>query len=369
MTPRDYYEVLGVERDADAKTIKNAFRKLALKYHPDRNPDDPQAEAKFKELAEAYAVLSDAEKRAQYDAGGHAGLSGFSPEDLFGGLNFEDLLGGFGGSGGIGLGGGGLFDRFFGGQVRRGDPTQGKDLRVSVGVPLERILKGGEETVRVARPKTCGDCAGVGAKKGTEPRACADCHGSGRKVSARTEGHTHFQQVTVCPACRGQGKFIDDPCPTCSARGQVRVEESIQVKIPAGAPDGLKLRIPGHGLPPDGGGGTPGDLYVVIGTLPDPRFERRGADLWRAEVVDVVDAVLGKKLEVPTPDGSATVTLPPGTQPDSLLRLRGQGLPRFRGQGRGDLYIQVHVELPDELPDEERALYEQLRALREGRAE
>lgn len=362
---RDYYEVLGVGRDADAQAIKEAFRKLALKYHPDRSPDDPDAEAKFKEVAEAYAVLSDADKRARYDAGGHAGLEGFSAEDLFGGVDFESLLGGLGGfgGGGIGLGGGGLFDRFFGGGVRRRDPRVGADLRVEVGVSLARVLSGGSETVRVERPTACTACGGSGAEPGTEPTRCDVCQGSGREVESRVEGQTHFQQITPCSACRGRGEWIETPCPTCHGRGQTAIAESIEVKVPVGAPDGLKLRVPGHGMPADAPDGSPGDLYVVVRTLPDERFERRGADLWRAEMVDVVDAVLGRKLEVPTPDGAATVTLPAGTQPDRLLRLRGQGLPRFRAPGRGDLYVRIHLEVPVELSDPERALYEQLREL------
>jgi molecular chaperone DnaJ len=370
---RDYYEVLGVPRDADAKAIKDAFRKLALQYHPDRNKA-PDAEARFKEIAAAYAILSDPKKRAQYDSRGFAGVAGFSPEDLFATINFGDIFGdagdlGFGFDlGGMGGGlGGGLFERLF--RPGRRGPARGEDLEVHLVVPLARIAHGGEETVRFARRVSCPACAGSGAKAGTQPRPCPTCGGSGRQVITRDEkkeqGSVRFQQITVCPACGGQGSFIDHPCPQCHGSGQVEKEESLKVHIPVGVDEATALRVPGHGMPSTAAGSPPGDLYVVVRSARDPRFERHGADLWRRETLSVVDAVLGTRRRVPTLDGEVEVTIPPGTQPEEILRLRGKGLPRFEGGGQGDLNIRVQVEIPEHPTAEERALYEQLRALGE----
>ena len=364
MTQRDYYEVLGVARDADQKAIKDAFRTLAMKYHPDRNKA-PDAEEKFKEIAEAYAVLSDPKKRAQYDTGGFAGVADFSAEDLFGGIDFGDIFGDMG----FGFGGGSVFDRFF--RQQRAGPATGQDLEVRLVVPLERINKGGEETVRYARTVSCPTCAGSGAKPGTEPRQCESCGGSGRKVVTRDEkrdkASVRFQQVSICPNCQGRGIFIDHPCPECHGQGQVEKEESLKVHIPAGIEEGTSLRIKAHGLPSNESGGSPGDLFVTVYSAPDPRFERSGADLWRREVLEVVDAVLGTRLKVPTLEGKVDVRVPAGTQPDEVLRLRGKGLPEFGGGGRGDLNIRIQVNIPESPSTEERALYEQLRALGQAR--
>jgi molecular chaperone DnaJ len=356
-TSRDYYEVLGVARDATGKQIKDAFRELALKYHPDRNKE-PGAEERFKEIAEAYAVLSDPEKRRAYDTGGLSGVD-FSAEDLFGGIDFEDLLGGFG-LGGLGGFGGG----FFGGFGRRSGPRRGADLRVRVFVPLETIASGGEEKVQVGQPMQCPECAGARAKPGTSPRSCDACKGSGQHVERSTKGNVVFQNIATCAACGGRGSFIDHPCPRCRGRGEVDREETLTVKIPVGTEEGMTLRVPGKGLP--GAKGAPtGDLLVVVRSKRDPRFVRRGADLLRAEVVDVVDAVLGAERKVPTLEGSVDVTIPPATQPDSLLRLRGKGLPRFGGGERGDLYVQLDVRVPEKLTRKERELFKKLRALRD----
>lgn len=360
-TRRDYYEVLGVARDADAKAIKDAFRKLALKYHPDRNKE-AGAEERFKEIAEAYAVLSDPKKRADYDAGGFSGIAGMRPEDLFGGIDFDDLFGGLGFDFG-----GGIFDRFFGGRSARGrtaGPPRGENLEALLRIPLERVVQGGDAPVRVVRSAQCPDCHGSGAKAGTAPRSCEVCHGSGREVKSGREGGVVFQRVTLCPACQGRGSFIDQPCPACQGRGQVERSETITVTVPVGVEEGMVLRIPGHGMAAPLAGGTPGDLFVVVHTLPDARFERDGADLWRAESLPLADAVLGAELSVPTLDGSAKVTVPPGTQPDTVLRLRGKGLPHFGGRQRGDLLLRLRVAVPERLSAAERRLWEQLRALR-----
>jgi molecular chaperone DnaJ len=361
---RDYYEVLGVARDANQKAIKDAFRQLALKYHPDRNKE-PGAEERFKEIAEAYAVLNDPQKRAAYDAGGHAGVAGYSPEDLFGHINLQDIFGAdLFGDYGFGLGGS-LFDRMFG---RRAGPPRGADLEMVVEVPLERVLQGGSEAIRLARLAQCASCKGTGAKAGTQPRSCDKCKGSGKEVRRQGRGGVVVQQISACPACLGRGVVVDSPCPDCAGRGRAERTEALTVTIPAGIEDGTALRVVGHGQPSDDPAGQPGDLFVIVQTARDRRFARSGADLWREETVSVADAALGATLTVPTLEGKAAVKLPPGTQPDATLRLRGKGLPRFQGRGRGDLFIRIRVQVPEKLSREERELYERLRLLAEKSA-
>jgi molecular chaperone DnaJ len=286
-------------------------------------------------------------------------VEGFSAEDLFGGINFGDIFGDFGFDFG-----GGLFDRLFRHQ-RRG-PQRGPDIEVRLVVPLERIDQGGEETIRFHRPVTCSVCNGSGAQPGTAPKTCTACGGSGRKVISRQEKQgVHFQQVTTCPVCHGSGTVIEHPCNACGGRGRVDKDESLKVRIPAGIDEGMALRVAGHGFPSEGGG-PPGDLYVLVHSAPDARFERAGGDLWRVEEIDVVDAALGTQLTVPTLHGNVEVTIPPGTQPDAVLRLRGKGLPQF-GDGRGDLNLRIRVRVPEKVSAKERALYEQLRALHSRR--
>jgi molecular chaperone DnaJ len=354
---RDYYEVLGVPRAADAGAIKDAFRKLAMQYHPDRNKE-PGAEERFREIAEAYAVLSDAKKRVAYDAGGFAGIS---PGDLFAGADFESVFRDLG----FGFGEG-IFDRFFGG-ARRG-PRRGADIEVEAVVPLERIARGGEETVRYRRIAPCGACKGSGANPGTQPHACASCGGTGEKSASRREQGVYIRRLSTCPDCGGRGTIVDQPCAACAGAGEVVREESLVVKIPPGAEDGLALRVPGKGYASADPRAPAGDLLVVVRTAPDARFERRGADLWRLQEIAAADAVLGGEIKVPALDGAISVKVPPGTQPDSQLRLRGKGLPRFGARGRGDLYVQLAVRLPERLSAEERGLWEKLRALAAGRS-
>ncbi len=344
-------------READAKTIKDAFRKLALKYHPDRNKE-AGAEERFKEIAEAYAVLSDPKKRADYDSGGFGSLKGMRPEDIFGGIDFNDLFGGLGFDFG-----GGIFDRFFGGRRRAAGAARGDNIEAILHIPLERVASGGEEPVRVERLIQCPSCHGTGAKAGTSPRPCADCHGSGRQVNSSRDSGVTFQRVTTCPACAGRGSFIDEPCTECHGQGQIERAETLTAKVPVGVEEGMVLRIPGHGLAAHASNGQPGDLLVVVHSLPDGRFERDGADLWRSQELPLTDAVLGTELAVPTLAGDAKVSVPPGTQPDTILRLRGKGLPRFGG-GHGDLLLQLRVLVPEKLSGAERRLYEQLRELR-----
>ena len=354
----DYYECLGVPRNADAKTIKDAFRKLALQYHPDRNPS-PEAEERFKEIAEAYAVLSDPQKRAQYDAGGRVGVAGTSPEDFFRDIDFGDLFRGQGFD--FGLGGLGFAERFFGRRRRPAGPPRGENLEVDLEVPLEMVLTGGAREFIIKRPTTCQTCGGSGAKPGTQPRPCPLCNGTGQQVRSRREGNLTVQQISVCPSCRGQGTTIAEYCPICNGRGRVETGEELSINIPVGMEEGMVLRLAGRGYPSPAPMGMPGDLYVVVRTRPDPRFERRGINLWREEILEVPDAVLGTQLEVPTLEKSVSVSIPPGVQPESVLRLRGKGLPDFGGEYRGDLLLKLRVHVPERITPYQRDLYQQLR--------
>lgn len=360
ITQRDYYEVLGLTRDADQKAIKNAFRSLALKYHPDRNKA-PDAEEKFKEIAEAYGILSDPDKRARYDAAGFSGVAGFSAEDLFANIDFGDIFA----NAGFGMNfGSGLFGDLFG-RHRRG-PVGGQDLEVQLVVPLERVNSGGNETVRFTRQVSCPVCYGSGARPGTAPQTCTTCGGSGRKVITRDEpqakGHVHIKQITVCPDCHGSGTVIAKPCKQCHGRGQVEKQETLKLHIPRGIEEGTSLRVQGHGMAAEQPGAPAGDLFVVVRSARDARFERAGADLWRQEIISVVDAVLGTQIKVPTLEGEMDVTIPASCQPNEVLRLRAKGLPGFRGKRQGDLNLRIQVHIPEQLTSAERALYQQLRA-------
>ena len=357
---RDYYEVLGVKKDADQKEIKDTFRKLALKYHPDRNKE-PDAEEKFKEIAEAYAVLSDPKKRKEYDNRGFAGVSGFSQEDLFGGINFDDIFKGSGFDFDLGGFGGGLFGSFF----NRGSEyaSRGSDIRVEVYVPLKKIVTGGDEDIRISHLRTCPQCKGSGAAPGSEPRICKTCNGTGNMVNTRKEGNVAYQEIRTCPNCAGKGKFIDTPCQKCGGTGMIDEPEILSVKIPVGAEEGMVLRVPSHGRPSQSKEGNPGDLLVIVRTAYDERFKRAGADLWHSKGIEMIDAVLGTEIEVPTMEGMVTVTIPQGTQPNAVLRLGGKGLPHFGETKRGDLYLRLNVHIPESLSQEERELYTRLRKL------
>lgn len=282
------------------------------------------------------------------------------PEDLFGGIDFDNLFGGLGFDFG-----GGIFERFFGGRRHSTGPQRGENLEVLLRIPLERVVSGGEEQVRLERALQCPSCKGSGAKPGTAPRPCAACHGSGREVKSNRQGGVTFQRVSTCAACSGRGSFIDEPCGECHGHGQIEQTETLTVKVPVGAEEGMVLRIPGHGLASLVPNGPAGDLFVVVHTLPDPRFERDGDDLWRLQDLRLTDAVLGTELAVPSFDGTAKVKVkvPPGTQPDTVLRLRGKGVPHFGGERRGDLLLRLRVVVPEQLSADERRLYEQLRQM------
>jgi len=355
---RDYYEVLGVSRDADPQEMKKAYRKLAMEYHPDHNKE-PDAEDKFKELSEAYGVLSDPEKRSRYDRGGFAGLDGMSSEDIYSNINFGDIFGGGGG--------GSIFDDIFGfgrGGRRRG-PSRGSNVEVEIKVPLKRILTGGEETVVYNRFEACPSCEGSRAKAGTEPKKCAECDGAGQKVYTTHQQGMTFQQVAVCPACQGQGVFIEELCPDCDGRGSVERETKVEINVPPGIEEGMALRVPGHGnLSPDRGA-PPGDLIVVIGTEKDKRFKRKGEHLYRDIKLQIPDAVFGTKIDIPTLVGEVEVKIPAGTQPGTVMRLGNEGLPGFRSGRRGDIYLTIQVVIPKKPSKEEKKIFKQLQELHE----
>jgi len=306
-------------------------------------------------------VLSDPKKREEYDNRGFAGVSGFSQEDLFGGINFDEIFAGAGFGLDLGGFGGGIFDGFF----KRGPqgPSRGEDIRIQVVVPLQKIITGGEEEVRISHPRSCPSCKGTGAASGTEPRVCKSCNGTGNLISTRQEGNVSYQEIRPCPECGGRGKFIDTPCEKCSGTGMIDEPETLTVKIPVGAEEGMVLRIPAHGRPSPTPDGVAGDLLVIIRTAYDERFKRAGADLWHSKEIDLIDAVLGAQIEIPTLETPVTVTVPQGTQPNAVLRIGEKGLPHFAEMKRGDIYLRVNVHIPESLSEEERTLYTRLRKL------
>ena len=333
-----------------------------MKYHPDRNKA-PDAEARFKEIAAAYAVLSDPKKRSEYDNRGFAGVADISDQDLFGGINFDDIFGGLN----FDLGGSRPFDGLFGRHGQRKAPAiqRGGDIEASLTVSLDRVAQGGEETIRLSYPGTCPACHGTGGKEGAAPRTCAACQGSGRVTQSQRADAQQvlIRRISTCPTCQGRGSIIDNPCVPCRGKGQVEQERSLTLKIPRGVEEGMVLRLPGKGLPSPDAGGSAGDLLVAVHARHDPRFERRGADLHRYETISVTEAVLGARLKVPTLGGSASVTVPPGTQPGAVLRLKGKGLPAYGSDRQGEMYLHILVQIPEKLSSEARTLYERLRDL------
>ena len=352
---RDYYEVLGAERTATAGELKKLYRKLALKYHPDRNPDDKEAESKFKEAAEAYDVLSNDDKRARYDRFGHAGLQGgagfANTEDIFGAFGdmFADLFG-FGGGGG-------------GGRRRsRNGPRQGSDVRFDMAVTFEEAVGGATKEVTLQRSEECDTCDGTGGKVGTEPVACSMCKGRGEVIQQQA-----FLQVrTTCPTCRGAGRSYAEKCSICSGRGRTAAERKLSVNIPAGVDDGMQLRLAGEG---EGGqrGGPPGDLYVFIRVKPHEVFERHGDDIACRVRVPYAVAALGGTITVPTLDGQEEFTIKAGTQPNELLRMAGRGAPNVRNGRKGDQILAVQIPVPKKLTERQRELLAELAEI-EGNA-
>jgi molecular chaperone DnaJ len=349
---RDYYEVLGVGRGASEDELKKAYRKLALKWHPDRNPDDPEAAGKFKEATEAWTVLSDPDKRRVYDQYGHDGLrgsgfggaQGIDPRDIF-----EQLFG----QGGLSD----LFGGMFGGGPRSG-PRQGSHLRVGVRIPLSEAYAGTQRTLAVRRHEACDECGGSGARKGTSPERCGTCGGRGRVQ--RSQGF--FMMQTACPACRGAGQVIRDPCKRCRGGGLREQTAEIAVRIPAGVPDGAQLRVPGEGEPGQQGGPR-GDLFVVIEVEEHPLFERHDDDLVCEMPITFGQAALGARIDVPSLGGPAELDIPPGTQSGEVFRLRGLGMPSVHGRGKGHLLVRVVVEVPRRLTARQKELLAEFAAL------
>lgn len=347
---RDYYEVLGLERNASVDDIKKAYRKLAMQYHPDRNKE-PGAEEKFKEISEAYAVLSDQQKRAQYDRFGHAGMEGYSQSDIFNNFDiFKDM--GFGDYDSI-------FDMFFG--RSRGQNDRGSDLRYDLDIEFKEAAFGCEKEIVVPRMEVCDLCHGTGAKPGTHIKTCPSCNGTGqiRQVSQSLFGQ--MVRVMPCNTCGGKGKTFDTPCPECKGRTRTRKVRKLTVKIPAGVDNGLQLRIAGEGEAGTAGG-QPGDLYVIIHVKEHPFFQRYGDDVLCVVPISFSQAALGGEIEVETLNGSARVKIPPGTQTDTTFRLRGEGVSSLRSRGRGDMHVKVVVRTPTKLNDRQKRLFMELAA-------
>ena len=364
MAKRDYYEVLGVSKGASADEIKKAYRKLAVKYHPDKNPGDKEAEEKFKEAAEAYSVLSDADKKAKYDQFGHAGVDGAGPDFSggFGDLNdiLKDIFGsGFGGFGGFGGGG---FGGFGGGQRQQQQRVyRGRDIRVRVKLTLEEIANGVEKEISIEKNVPCSDCGGRGAKNSSDVKTCPACNGTGQVQ--RVVNSIFGQTVTysTCQQCGGEGKIISNPCRTCNGTGLVRKRETIKVKIPAGVEAGMQLTIQGEGHAAKNNG-INGDLLVVIEEQEHPNLKREGNNLYYTKIISIPEAILGAEVEIPCLDGAYKVKVEPGTQSGSVVRLRGKGLPTVNGYGgTGDLYVKFAVWVPKKLNKDEKEIVEALK--------
>jgi molecular chaperone DnaJ len=361
-TKRDYYEILGVPKNASDEEIKKAYRKLAMKFHPDRNEGDKNAEGKFKEAKEAYEMLSDAQKRSAYDQFGHAGVD-------------PNMRGGFGGPGGEGFGGfaeafGDIFGDIFGGGGGRAGPGgrrqvyRGSDLSYAMEITLEEAAAGKEAQIRIPSWEGCETCHGSGAKPGTQAKTCTTCNGAG--IVQMRQGFFSVQQT--CPHCRGTGKIIPEPCPTCHGQGRVKKQKTLEVKIPAGIDDGMRIRSAGNGEPGTNGG-PPGDLYIEIRLKKHEIFTRDGDDLHCVVPISVTRAALGGEIDVPTLAGNAVIELPEGTQAGKQFRLRGKGIKGVRSSYPGDLYCHVAVETPVRLTEHQRKLLKELdESLKKGGA-
>jgi molecular chaperone DnaJ len=356
-TKRDYYEVLGLKREATPDEIKSAFRQLAKKWHPDRNPDSKlEAEEKFKEIAEAYSVLSDEQKRAQYDQFGHAGVTGGSAD--FHGVSVEDILnqffGGRAGMGGVGGVGGSIFDDMFGAQAE--SSGQGASLRYDIEVDLEQAYRGVTKTIEISREELCGECQGTGAKPGTRPARCSYCRGTG--YATRSQGF--FTMRTTCPRCGGRGEVIETPCLSCRGSGQQAKKITLEVPIPAGIEDNTRIRLQGQG---DAGTSGRGDLYVFLHVKPHDIYVRRGENILLSIPIPFTLAALGGEVELPTLEGPARLTIPKGTQSGKVLKMSGLGMPDVHGYGKGDQLVRIVVEVPKKLSAEQEQLLRKLAEL------
>lgn len=362
---RDYYEVLGVQKSSTLDEIKKSYRELALKFHPDRVPHEQkkEAEEKFKDISEAYAILSDSNKRALYDQYGHAGIDQkYAQEDIFKGADFSSV---FQGMGDVGMGGG-LFDEifsdlgydFFGGRQSQnaGGRRRGRDLQISVSITLEEAAFGSEKTITVPRYETCSECSGTGAKPGTRRVTCPQCRGSGRTVVSKG----FFQLAQTCNRCGGEGTIIQSPCSMCQGQGRVKVTRKIKVKIPAGVDTGSNLRVRGEG---ESGAASRGDLYVIIEVMPNSLFQRHDNDIVTEVSISLSKAVLGGDIVVPTLNGKVDMKVPAGTQCSTIFRLKGKGMPDLHGRGMGDELVRVNVEIPKRLNNQQIKLMEEFARL------
>ncbi len=360
MAKRDYYDVLGVAKTADAKQLKSAFRKRAMECHPDRHPDDPEAEGRFKELNEAYGILSDEQKRAAYDRMGHAAFEGGMGGG--GGQGFHDFSDIFSQIFGQGAGAGGFAD-MFGGGGRAGGRAQtvarGQDLRYEMEISLDEAFRGKELTIEVPIAEDCERCDGIGAEPGAKVETCGTCGGQGR---VRTQ-QGFFTMERACPTCGGQGEYVSDPCNECDGQGQVNVATELDVSIPAGVQDGTKIRLAGQGNQAPKRGAMQrqrGDLYLFISVAPHDMFEREGANLFMRAPVPMTKAALGGEIEIPTIDGGRTkMKIAPGSQGGKRMRLRGKGMSVLRSNQRGDMYVELAVETPNKLTARQRELLEE----------
>jgi molecular chaperone DnaJ len=354
---KNYYEILGIPESASKDAIKDAYRKLAMQYHPDRNKS-PGAEEKFKEISEAYAVLSDDEKRKQYDTLGDTGFDQrYSREDIFRGADFDSIFRDMGVSSGFGD----LFNVFFGGQgfEERQEVIRGRDLQTEVDVTLEEAARGVEKEIEVPRIERCGVCGGSGAAPGTSVQTCPRCKGSGKLRMANRRGLSTFVQIMPCSACKGKGQIIGSPCRNCRGKGRVRRVRKITVKIPVGVNEGYQLRLKGQGEAPLEEGAS-GDLYILIHMVPHRYFSRDGDNLLYNLNISIPQAALGAEVTIPAIEGKANLRIHSGTQPGQILRVKGRGMPMIGGYGRGDLRVRVNVVVPERLTQRQRALFEEL---------
>jgi molecular chaperone DnaJ len=349
---RDYYEILGVQRSASKDEIKDSYRKLAMEFHPDRNKS-PEAEEKFKEISEAYAVLSDDQKRQTYDQLGHSGFDQrYKQEDIFRGADFDSVF--------RDMGFGDIFRTFFGGGSGFGAErsSRGQDLAFDLEVSLEEAAKGVDKEIEIPRTERCDVCGGSGAAPGTNAKVCPRCGGAGQVQVQHRSSFGVFVQVAVCPQCRGKGRIIETPCYNCRGSGLIKKRRKITVHIPAGIDEGNQLRLRGEGEMTDSTG-EPGDLYVVVHIRAHPQFIREAEDLWHVAMISYPQAALGADITVPTLEGPTTVKIHPGTQVGETITLRGKGMPRFRAYGRGNLNVRIGIAVPEKLTPQQRAALEQ----------
>ena len=363
MAKRDYYEVLGISKEASAEEIKKAYRKLAVKYHPDKNPGNKEAEEKFKEAAEAYAVLSDADKKAKYDRFGHAGVDGAGPDFSGGFGNLNDILNDLFGGGFGGFSGFGGFGGFGGGGARQQQRvSRGRDIRVRVKLTLEEIAKGVEKEISIEKSVPCSDCGGRGAKNSSDIKTCPACNGTGQVQRVVNTFLGQTVTYSTCQQCGGEGKIISNPCRSCGGSGLVRKRETIKVNIPAGVEAGMQLTVQGGGHAAKNNG-VNGDLLVVIEEQEHKDFQREGNNLFHTHVISLPDAILGGEVEVPTLDGPYKIKVDAGTQSGTVVRIKGKGLPSVNSYGgKGDLYVKLAVWIPKRLDKDEKKLVEEMRA-------